>query len=92
MDVTKLIIPFIAFMILANPALFKVVRGIAGGWVASADGLATLPGLALHAAIFALILPHVSGFKMGNETRRMRGAFKKATEKLDGRSWKEGTK
>lgn len=72
MDVTKLIIPFIAFMILANPALFKVVRGVLGGWVASADGLATLPGLALHAAIFALILPHVSGYKTRREGAKVR--------------------
>jgi len=49
-------IPALAFVVLANPAAFKIVRGVAGGWVASADGLPTLAGLILHAIVFILVV------------------------------------
>lgn len=67
------IIPFLAYVLVANPATYKVVRGFLGSWVANAEGLATFPGLLLHALVFVLIvgflmriLPRVSGF----ETRK----------------------
>jgi hypothetical protein len=50
------VIPFLAYVIVANPAVYKVVRGILGNWVASAEGLATFPGLLLHAAVFVLLV------------------------------------
>jgi hypothetical protein len=49
-------IPALAFVVLANPAAFKIVRGVAGGWVASTDGLPTLAGLILHAIVFVLVV------------------------------------
>ena len=67
------VIPFLAYVIVANPATYKAVRGILGGWVSSAEGLATFPGLLLHALVFVLlvgflmrVVPRVSGF----ETRK----------------------
>jgi hypothetical protein len=50
------IIPFVVYIIIANPETYKIVRGIVGKWVASADGLATLPGLILHAAVYIAIV------------------------------------
>ena len=67
------VIPFLAYVLVANPATYKAVRGILGSWVASAEGLATFPGLLLHALVFVLlvgflmrIVPRISGF----ETRK----------------------
>jgi hypothetical protein len=50
------IVPFLAYVIIANPATYKMVRGILGSWVASAEGLATLPGLMLHAVVFIALV------------------------------------
>jgi hypothetical protein len=65
------VIPFVAYLIVANPATYKAVRGVAGGWVASAEGLPTLAGLALHAVVLVLLvtvvmrlLPRKSKFDM----------------------------
>ena len=67
------VIPFLAYVLVANPATYKAVRGILGSWVASAEGLATFPGLLLHAAVFVAlvgflmrVVPRISGF----ETRK----------------------
>lgn len=49
------IIPFTTFYIVANPATFKAVRGLAGNWVASADGLPTTLGLLLHSLVFVIL-------------------------------------
>lgn len=49
------IIPFAAFYIVANPATFKLVRKGLGNWVASADGVPTPGGLALHAVVFLIV-------------------------------------
>jgi preprotein translocase subunit SecG len=49
-------IPLIAFMVLANPATFMMVRGVAGNWVSNNMGRASTPGLFLHAIIFVLIV------------------------------------
>jgi hypothetical protein len=55
MDVQKKIIPFITFFVIANPETFKLVRSIAGSWVASADGCPTTAGLLLHALVFVIV-------------------------------------
>jgi hypothetical protein len=61
------VIPFLAYVLVANPATYKAVRGILGSWVSSAEGLATFPGLLLHALVFVLLvgflMPLVSGFE-----------------------------
>ena len=55
MDPKKKILPFILFFIVANPETFKLVRSVAGSWVASAEGLPTTLGLLLHALVFVLL-------------------------------------
>jgi hypothetical protein len=50
------LIPLIAFVVLANPATFKAVRGVAGNWVADNTGLASNMGLLLHALIFVIVV------------------------------------
>lgn len=53
------ILPFLVFFIVANPKTFKLVRGILGSWVASADGLPTQAGVLLHALVF-VIATHIA--------------------------------
>lgn len=55
-------IPFVAYLIVANPATYKAVRGVAGGWVASAEGLPTMAGLALHAVVLVLLVTLIMRF------------------------------
>ena len=50
------LIPLIAFVVLANPATVKAVRGVAGNWVANNTGLASNMGLLLHALIFVIVV------------------------------------
>jgi len=54
----KKILPFAMFFVVANPETFKLVRSVAGSWVASADGLPTTAGLLLHSLVF-VILTHL---------------------------------
>jgi uncharacterized membrane protein len=54
-DLKKNLLPFVVFFIVANPATFKLVRSVAGGWVSSAEGLPTTAGLLLHALVFVLL-------------------------------------
>ena len=57
---TKVMIFLIVFFIIANPATFKIMRGVLGAWVASAEGLATPAGLILHSLVFvglAILVP-----------------------------------
>lgn len=56
MSASRWLIPFALFVLLASPATFKAVRGVAGGWVASAEGQAKFAGLLLHAVIFVGIV------------------------------------
>jgi hypothetical protein len=75
------ILPMALFMVFASPETFKAVRGVAGDWVASSYGVATLGGLFLHALIFVTVVGYlmrrrVSGFTMpydfgkGHETHQ----------------------
>lgn len=56
MSTSAYLLPLILFMIFASPATFKAVRGVAGGWVASADGEAKFAGLLLHAVLFVWVV------------------------------------
>jgi hypothetical protein len=46
----------LTFAAVASPAAFKVTRGFFGDWVASPEGLATIPGLLLHAVVFMFLV------------------------------------
>lgn len=74
------VIPFLAYVLVANPATYKAVRGVLGSWVASAEGLATFPGLLLHAAVFVAlvsflmrVVPAISNFELN--TANLDGDF-----------------
>lgn len=56
MSLSNYIIPLALFVLFAHPATFKVVRGVAGNWVASADGAGSLAGLILHGLLFVLLV------------------------------------
>ena len=63
------LIPLIAFMVFANPAIFKIVRGIIGSWVAGSDGVATNAGLLLHGILFVIIVGFLMRKTSGYVTR-----------------------
>jgi hypothetical protein len=50
-----MIAQYLAFVLLASPLAFKTTREVFGTWIASPEGLATLPGLLLHALVFVLL-------------------------------------
>ena len=67
------LIPFLAYLAIANPAAYKATRGVFGTWVSSPEGAATFKGLLLHALFFLFILylvgrfmPRISGFSPGS--------------------------
>ena len=51
-----MIVPLLTFVLVANPMAFKFTRGIFGDWVAGPEGLATIPGLLLHALVFLFLV------------------------------------
>jgi hypothetical protein len=65
------VLPLVAFVIFASPGVFQATRGIGGNWIASAEGLATVPGLLLHAVVFvavvSFLMTRVSGFKTADQ-------------------------
>ena len=65
----KKILPFILFFIVANPATFKLVRSVAGSWVASAEGLPTTLGLLLHALVFVLLTIFLQRLLSGKKSK-----------------------
>lgn len=64
------IVPVLAYVIVANPATYKLTRNVLGDWVANADGAANVGGLILHAFVYLLLAgllykllsPMTSGF------------------------------
>jgi hypothetical protein len=60
MSLSNYIIPLALFVLFAHPATFKVVRGVAGNWVASPEGSGKLFGLIMHGLLFVLL----TGFLM----------------------------
>jgi hypothetical protein len=68
------LIPMATYVLVANPATYKFVRGILGGWVANSDGVATLAGLVLHAFVYVILtgvvlmmfMPKSSGYDVNN--------------------------
>jgi len=49
------LIPMATYVVVANPATYKFVRGILGTWVANSEGVATLAGLVLHAFVYVFL-------------------------------------
>jgi hypothetical protein len=55
-DVKFKLIPALVFILVANPATYKLVRSVAGGWVSSPEGTAKIGGLILHSIVFILLV------------------------------------
>jgi hypothetical protein len=62
------IIPLLLFFIVANPATYKMTRKAVGS-IASADGLPSQMGVAVHALVFVVlakfIMRRTSGYTLG---------------------------
>jgi hypothetical protein len=50
------LIPFLAYLVIANPAMYKATRGVFGAWVSTPEGAATFKGLLLHALVYVTIV------------------------------------
>ena len=46
----------VIFFTVANPATFRLMRRMLGKWVSSPNGCPSIRGLALHSAVFLLIV------------------------------------
>lgn len=53
---SHMILPAVTFFAVANPETFKLVRSLAGDWVASSYGVPTTGGLILHSFVFVILL------------------------------------
>jgi hypothetical protein len=53
---TTTLLPLVAFILVSHPETYKLVRKVAGGWVATQDGLPKLGGIILHAVVFVFLV------------------------------------
>jgi hypothetical protein len=53
---SHLILPFVAYLLVASPASHKATRSVLGSWVATPEGTAKLGGLLLHGIVFILLV------------------------------------
>lgn len=51
-----MLIKLLTFAALASPFAFKTTRRLFGDWVAGPEGLATVPGLLLHAIVYLIVV------------------------------------
>jgi hypothetical protein len=70
------IIPILVFAGVASPAMFKLTSKILGKWVASQDGVATIPGLLLHGIVFVLIMTILRMFMVRSSGYLTEGGMK----------------
>lgn len=78
------LIPFLAFAIIASPAMFKLVRRILGSWVASADGLPSQMGVLLHAFVFVIVVHYIMKSIRHRTTRKSTSISTKMTPACEG--------
>jgi hypothetical protein len=64
----KKLVPLLVFFAVANPETIKLVRGVVGKWVSSAEGLPTTAGLLLFALIHVLIADFVMKLVAGKKS------------------------
>jgi len=66
-DMTKNVVPFIVFFLVANPETFKLTSSLLGSWIANSSGLPSNLGLLLHALVFVLLSCFVTGLVYGKK-------------------------
>jgi len=64
----KKLVPLLVFFAVANPETIKLVRGVVGKWVSSAEGLPTTAGLLLFALIHVLVAEFVMKLVAGKKS------------------------
>ena len=67
---TKNVVPFIVFFLVANPETFKLTRSLLGSWVGSTYGVPSNFGLLLHALVFVLLSCFVTGLVYGKRVSK----------------------
>lgn len=64
-----MLIKLLTFAALASPFAFKTTRRVFGDWVAGPEGLATIPGLLLHALVYLLLVSFLLARKSNFKAR-----------------------
>lgn len=64
-----MLIKLLTFAVIASPFAFKTTRRVFGDWVAGPEGLATIPGLLLHALVYLLLVSFLLARRSGFKTR-----------------------
>lgn len=63
------LILILAFLIAANPAVYRATRGVLGSWVATQEGTAKFGGLILHAIVLVLLVKVFKHLKRSNNSQ-----------------------
>ena len=64
-----MLIKLLTFAVIASPLAFKTTRRVFGDWVAGPEGLATIPGLLLHALVYLLVVSFLLARRSNFKTR-----------------------
>jgi len=64
----KKVVHFLIFVAVANPETIKLVRGVVGKWVSSAEGLPTTAGILLLALVHVLVADFVIKLMKGKKS------------------------
>ena len=64
-----MLIKLLTFAVIASPLAFKTTRRVFGDWVAGPEGLATIPGLLLHALVYLLLVSFLLARRSNFKTR-----------------------
>jgi len=64
----KKLVSIVVFFAIANPETIKLVRGVVGKWVSSAEGLPTTAGLLLLALVHVLVADFVIKLMKGKKS------------------------
>jgi hypothetical protein len=69
-EMSKNVVPFIVFFLVANPETFKLTSSLLGSWIANSSGLPSNLGLLLHALVFVLLSCFVTSLVYGKKVSK----------------------
>lgn len=69
-EMSKNVVPFIVFFLVANPETFKLTSSLLGSWIANSSGLPSNLGLLLHALVFVLLSCFVTSLVYGKRVSK----------------------
>ena len=67
---SKNVVPFIVFFLVANPETFKLTSSLLGSWIANSSGVPSSLGLLLHALVFVLLSCFVTSLVYGKKVSK----------------------